>query len=124
MAGAVDPKQELEELLSRQHQIEDTLANLERQIFEYEGSYLEETQIYGNLFRGFDGFSNSSNVGDSKHLFRKFRQTDRLFSLSSCTSSSAVENGPDGDAQHTSSKKGAIFKRAKKASLLRRADPQ
>eukprot|EP00123_Amoebidium_parasiticum_P021200 comp63285_c0_seq1/m.47947 comp63285_c0_seq1/g.47947 ORF comp63285_c0_seq1/g.47947 comp63285_c0_seq1/m.47947 type:complete len:152 (-) comp63285_c0_seq1:38-493(-) len=74
---------ELDELVARQKQIEENLINLEKQIYNFEGSYLEDTQLYGNIFQGFEGFS-SSNTGDRKGP-RKFKESERLFSLSSAT---------------------------------------
>ncbi|KNC75109.1 hypothetical protein SARC_12357 [Sphaeroforma arctica JP610] len=115
-----DPKQELEELLSRQHQIEDTLTNLERQIYEYEGSYLEETQVYGNLFRGFDGFASTATVSEQKSgQIRKCKSSDRLFSRSSCTSNSALESVNASDTQRNSNKKGDVVSKSKKSGQKR-----
>eukprot|EP00124_Ichthyophonus_hoferi_P005637 Ihof_evm3s873 gene=Ihof_evmTU3s873 len=76
-------KEEMEELLARQRQIEENLVNLEKQIYNFEGSYLEDTQLYGNIFQGFEGFSSGSSV-DRKGQ-RKFKESERLFSLSSAT---------------------------------------
>lgn len=74
-------EQELADLLRRKREIDKQLVQLEVQIYNYEGSYLEDTQSHGNIIRGLDGYV--SNRSERKR--GPIKESDRIFSRSSAT---------------------------------------
>lgn len=78
-------KQELDELLTRKSMVEAEIAAIERQIYELEGSYLEDTNVNGNIVRGFEGYLNRNTIPAAEKRRQRLKESDRIFSLSSNT---------------------------------------
>ncbi|RAL54558.1 hypothetical protein DM860_001686 [Cuscuta australis] len=86
-----NPKAALSSILNKRQKLQDELRKVEKQVYELETSYLQESGTFGNALRGFEGFLSSSNKNSNLKRSRKFQLEDRLFSLSSVTST-AMEN--------------------------------
>jgi len=79
-----DVSAELSRLHEKKHSIEQKLQNLEKQIFALEGTYLMDTRHLGNILTGWENYL-TARSGALKRA-SKFKESDRLFSLSSATS--------------------------------------
>ncbi|CDS42494.1 Histone H4 acetyltransferase NuA4 complex Eaf6 [Echinococcus multilocularis] len=98
-----DSRSELIDLMRQRRYLIESLANLERQIYLFEGSYLDDTAPYGNIIKGWDRYLLTSGSGSAFSVaagangtgdkrVRKFRDSDRLFSRSSVTSMASAAN--------------------------------
>ena len=66
----------------RRKELRKELALLEKQIFDLETTYLEETKDIGNIFQGWTTYLSNEKVKGRKVV----TNDERLFSLSSVTS--------------------------------------
>ncbi|GBG81286.1 hypothetical protein CBR_g31961 [Chara braunii] len=85
--------------LARKEKLEEELRNVEKQVYDLETTYLNDSSQCGNVLKGFDGFLSSNKTASNTKRPRKFMPEDRLFSLSSMTSPAVEESavGRDGD---------------------------
>jgi len=82
----------LASLQQRKQQLQDELKSIEKQIWDLEASYIEETNHYGNVVKGWEGYLNSKPLRKQNHV-RKMKITlkDRIFSNSSLSSAELAE---------------------------------
>ncbi|PSR92871.1 Chromatin modification-related protein [Actinidia chinensis var. chinensis] len=83
----------LASLVSKRQKLQQELHNIEKQVYELETSYLQESTNFGNAFKGFDGFLSASRNTANLKRSRRFLPDDRIFSLSSVTSPASEEQG-------------------------------
>jgi hypothetical protein len=90
----LNPKDQLEELLNKRAILEENLSALERQIYAFEGNYLEDTQTSGNVVIGFDNYLTSTHtpggsrarqLSSAAGRKQKIKESHRIFSNSSST---------------------------------------
>jgi chromatin modification-related protein EAF6 len=103
-------REELGKLLEEKSNLETKLKSLEKQIFQLEGSYLTETKHLGNILTGWDSYLSSRSGALRRPM--KFKDSDRLFSLSSATALPLEKE----EAEEKSKSKEPPKKRQKKAT--------
>ncbi|KAI3841658.1 hypothetical protein MKW92_040730 [Papaver armeniacum] len=94
-----NPSQVLTSLMSKREKLQEELRSIEKQVYELETSYLQDSSQGGNVLKGFEGFLSSTKSTTNLKRSRKFQPEDRLFSLSSVTSPAVEEHmvGRDGE---------------------------
>uniref|UniRef100_A0A1D1Z771 Chromatin modification-related protein MEAF6 n=1 Tax=Anthurium amnicola TaxID=1678845 RepID=A0A1D1Z771_9ARAE len=90
--GAPNPSAMLTALLSKRDKLHEELRNIEKQVYDLETSYLQDSNQCGNVLKGFEVFLSSSKSTANLKRSRKFQPEDRLFSLSSITSPAVEEH--------------------------------
>ncbi|URE46014.1 Chromatin modification-related protein [Musa troglodytarum] len=81
-----NPSAVLSALVSKRDNLQDELRVIERQIYDLETTYLQDSNQNGSVLKGFEGFLSSSKSTANLKRSRRFQPEDRLFSLSSITS--------------------------------------
>ncbi|XP_074291016.1 uncharacterized protein LOC141617757 [Silene latifolia] len=89
---ASNPRAKLATLLSKREKLHDELRNIEKQVYDLETSYLQDSNHFGHVLKGFEGFLSSSKSATNLKRPRKFQPEDRIFSLSSVTSPAVEES--------------------------------
>jgi chromatin modification-related protein EAF6 len=75
----------LSALQQRKERLDEELKQTEKQVYDLETHYLNESSQHGNVFKGFEGYlSQTKNTTQKKT--RNFKPDERLFSMSSTTS--------------------------------------
>ncbi|XP_031252915.1 chromatin modification-related protein MEAF6 isoform X1 [Pistacia vera] len=91
--GNSNPASVLAALMSKRERFQEELRNIEKQVYDLETRYLQDSGQYGTALKGFEGFLSSSKNTTNLKRSRKLQPEDRIFSLSSVTSPAAEELG-------------------------------
>jgi len=73
-----EAEKHLATLLAKKKQIDKTLFNIENNIYQLEGQYLDDTAQFGNIIKGFEGY-----VSRQDRKRSRITSEDRIFSGSS-----------------------------------------
>ena len=86
----------IKDLHQMKREIEENLRQIEQQIYNLEGNYLEETGNFGNVVKGFEGYLSTRARASHSTRKTKFKDSDRIFSNSSYSLYPAVASSTDG----------------------------
>ncbi|MCO5577134.1 hypothetical protein L7F22_030957 [Adiantum nelumboides] len=98
---ASNPQATLASLIAKREKLQEELRQVEKQVYELETTYLQDSSQVGNVLKGFEGFLSSTKGAGNLKRPKKFQPEDRLFSLSSVTSPVIEEHafGRDSDGR-------------------------
>ncbi|CAN1180845.1 Chromatin modification-related protein MEAF6 [Linum perenne] len=85
----------LSSLVTKRDKLQEELCGIEKQVYEFETSYLQDSSHFGNMLKGFEGFLSSSKNSSNLKRCRKLLPEDRVFSLSSVTSPTVSKRFPN-----------------------------
>ena len=85
---------DLTKLTEKKQALEEELARTEKQIYDLEADFLQETLKEGNILRGWEGYLGTQSSSGAIRRINRFREADRMFSGSSCTSGASASFGP------------------------------
>jgi len=88
-------------LQKRRKELRTELSLIEKQIYDLESTYLEDTKEFGNIFTGWDSYLSKEKV----KLKTKITNDDRLFSLSSVTSPASRRDDKNKSSNSSNNKK-------------------
>ena len=77
---------DLTKLTEKKQALEEELARTEKQIYDLEADFLQETLKEGNILRGWEGYLGTQSSSGAIRRINRFREADRMFSASSVTS--------------------------------------
>ncbi|KMZ62784.1 Chromatin modification-related protein MEAF6 [Zostera marina] len=87
----------LASLFRKKEKLMEDLCHIEKQVYDLETSYLQDSSQTGNVIKGFEGYLSSSKNTANLKRSRKFQPEDRLFSFSSVTSPAVDEHASGRD---------------------------
>ncbi|XP_075113096.1 uncharacterized protein LOC107760102 isoform X2 [Nicotiana tabacum] len=76
-----NPKALLASLLSKREKLQDELRNVEKQVYELETSYLQETGTFGNALKASKGRENFSSKTGYSHCLQSLHQQRKSLDL-------------------------------------------
>ncbi|KAK8803396.1 hypothetical protein WA158_001090 [Blastocystis sp. Blastoise] len=102
---------QMQQLLTQAKQVQDRLNTTEKNIYDLETKYLEDTFAQGNLSRGWEGFIDNRSASLARRT--AISREERIFSLSSVTSP-LHQNVVEDDIHSVSSYESTSSKRQKR----------